>query len=671
MHSKDLAQDNLAKIQAAFPNCITESTDENGNIKLSVDFDLLRQELSDHIVEGPQERYRLDWPGKREAILLANAPIAKTLRPARDESVDFDNTENLFIEGDNLEALKLLQENYLGKVKMIYIDPPYNTGNDFVYKDNFAESSKEYFERSNQIDEEGNRLVTNTNSNGRFHSDWLSMMLSRLRLARNLLADDGVIFISIDDSEQANLKRLCDEVFGEENIINIISIYSKASSGASGGGEDKRLKKNIEYLVFYCKDINQFKLNIPQVKMDLMKYIDERLEEGRTFAYNSVLVNQGDLVFFKKIKDGAGNDIELFEVDGFVIKTINQVMRDENLSREEVYYKYFDSIFTTENAQTSIRTRVDKATNDSKFYIARYKPVSGRNKGLLTDVGFIGNTKRLVSFLKNVAYKEGENLYKTEKIGTLWDDLSWSSVHLEGGVKFNNGKKPIRLIKRLLETLQDKNYIVLDFFAGSSTTAHATMQLNAEDGGNRKFIMVQLPEEIGENHEAFKAGYKNIAEISKERIRRAGKQILEGECHEDWNKDVGFRVLKVDSSNMKDVYYSPQEISQEKLFNYVDNIKEDRTSEDLLFQVLLESAVELNVPIRRENIQGKEVYFVNDNDLIACFDNDITEELINELATHQPLRVVFRDGGFADNSVKTNVTQIFKQLSEGTEVRSI
>lgn len=654
MHSKDLTQDNLAKIQAAFPNCITESTDENGNIKLSVDFDLLRQELSDHIVEGPQERYRLDWPGKREAILLANAPIAKTLRPARDESVDFDNTENLFIEGDNLEALKLLQENYLGKVKMIYIDPPYNTGNDFVYQDNFAESSKEYFERSNQVDEEGNRLVANTDSNGRFHSDWLSMMLPRLNLARKLLDDDGVVFISIDDNEASNLKLLCNEIFGEQNLVDVFYLQVRYANKSLNEKDD--FQKLIEQVLIYAKDKAQFKPNKPYEDYDLSK-----------FCYRIVELSKGEETVLggKRVTVFKEGEYEIVKEETGSLDKLKATWASGSVLTGNTSGKFFDQHLANRKEVDGIRClyKVEGIGEDGLGY--RY--FTGPKRESATKGQFYSG----VPLVRVAELKAGESRKYRPIVN--FEDMSgdFGNIRHEGGVDFRSGKKPVKLLTKFINLFTSKDFLVLDFFAGSATTAHATMQLNAEDGGNRKFIMVQLPEEIDEKHEAFKEGYKNIAEISKERIRRAGKQILEGECHQDWNKDVGFRVLKVDTSNMKDVYYRPQDISQEKLFNYVDNIKEDRTSEDLLFQVLLESAVELNVPIRRENIQGKEVYFVNDNDLIACFDNDITEELINELATHQPLRVVFRDGGFADNSVKTNVTQIFKQLSEGTEVRSI
>lgn len=609
MHSKDLSQDNLAKIQAAFPNCVTERQNAQGQIELAIDFDLLRQELSANIVEGPQERYRLDWPGKREAMLTANAPIAKTLRPAREESVNFDDTENLFIEGDNLDALKLLQETYLGKVKMIYIDPPYNTGNDFVYNDDFAENTEEFLQRSNQKDEQGNRLISNTESNGRFHSDWLSMVLPRLKLARTLLSDDGVIFISIDDGEQASLKKVCDEVFGEKNLV--AQICHKARASVSN---DKIISANHNIIVCFAKDITTV------------------FAQRKSIGLDPVL-------------DGFSNP----DNDPRGAWKVSPVDGPGGAAKGNPFYEFLGV---------------------EGYFRYSQETMSKKHKD-----GLIIKTER--GLQQKYFLSQAEQSRKTDT--TWWDDAGLTSSatrmlqNLMGG-KFFDNPKPISLIQRMakLFTFNNKSdAIILDFFAGSSTTAHAVMQLNAEDGGNRKFIMVQLPEAVDEKHEAYKAGYKTIAEISKERIRRAGAQILEGECHEDWNKDIGFRVLKVDTSNMQDVYYQPQQLSQEDLFASVDNIKSDRSSEDLLFQVLLDWGVDLTLPIRRESIQGKEVFIVDDNALVACFEQGISEELIHELAALNPLRAVFRDNGFASDAVKVNVTQIFKQRSPITEVKSI
>ena len=614
MHSKDLSQDNLAKIQAAFPNCVTERQNAQGQIELAIDFDLLRQELSDSIVEGPQERYRLDWPGKREAMLTANAPIAKTLRPAREESVNFEDTENLFIEGDNLDALKLLQETYLGKVKMIYIDPPYNTGKDFVYEDDFAESTEEFLRRSNQKDELGNRLVSNPESSGRFHSDWLSMMLPRLKLARSLLRDDGVIFISIDDGEQAALKKLCDEVFGQSNFIANAIWRSKDNSN----NDAKRFSTDHNHKLVYSKT---------------SLWLPNKLKDESKSGHFKNPDNDPKGPYFDGNPLNSPNYREnliynLVSPSGNIIKPPKNGWRwSQELMKEKIH----SGEIRFNESETGIRRRT---------YLSEMQ-------GLPPSTIWFN--------LKQTGHNRQA---KYELLKLIPEDVF-------------STPKPVLLLKYILELSTKENSVVLDFFAGSSTTAHAVMQLNAEDGGNRKFIMVQLPEAVDEKHEAYKAGYKTIAEISKERIRRAGAQILEDECHEDWNKDIGFRVLKVDTSNMQDVYYQPQQLDQKDLFASVDNIKSDRSSEDLLFQVLLDWGVDLTLPIRRESMQGKDVFIVDDNALVACFEQGISEALIHELAALNPLRAVFRDNGFASDAVKVNVTQIFKQRSPITEVKSI
>jgi len=617
MHSPNLTQENIARIRELFPGCVTEAQGEDGKLRLAVDFDQLRQELSESIVEGPQERYHLNWPGKREALLTANAPIAKTLRPCRDESVDFDTTKNLFIEGDNLEALKLLQETYLGKVKMIYIDPPYNTGNDFIYEDDFAENADEFLKRSNQKDEEGNRLVTNSESNGRFHSDWLSMIYARLKLARNLLADDGVIFISIDDGEVGNLRKLADQIFGETNFIANL-IWQKKYTRAN---DAKWFSDNHDHILCYGKDKQGMTLNmLPRNEDQLAAYSNPDNHPKGIWKATPLHAKSGT------------NTSEYTFNNGITWKPPIGTYRrfnDESMKRMDENNEIW---FGADGTQTPSR----------KSFLCDVK--DGVTPVTLWPYDEVGHNH------------EANNELKTLGIGGL----------------FNN-PKPTRLLKRALILATNPGDLVLDFFAGSSTTADAVMQLNAEDGGNRKFIMVQLPEPCDEKSEAFKAGYKSIAEISKERIRRAGKKILEGECHEGWNKDIGFRVLKIDSSNMADVYYTPDAIEQGQLKIFTDNIKPDRKPEDLLFQVLLDWGVDLLLPIRKETIQGKTVFFVNQPpyDLVACFDTGVSEDLVKELARFEPLRVVFRDTGFVSDAVKINVEQIFKQLSPGTEVKSI
>lgn len=637
MHSPSLTLDNVARIRELFPGCVTEAKGEDGRLKLAVDFDQLRQELSECIVEGPQERYHLNWPGKREALLTANAPIARTLRPCREESVDFDTTKNLFIEGDNLDALKLLQETYLGKVKMIYIDPPYNTGNDFIYEDDFAENSEEFLKQSNQKDEEGNRLVANTESNGRFHSDWLSMIYPRLKLARNLLTDDGVIFVSIDDNEVANLHRICDEIFGGENFVAQLTIIVKPEGRRYGF-----FAKTHDYMLVYCKNHEYASLNEILVEGLEHPYSDDLggftlrgLRNRNVQAFNSSNRPNLRYPFFVDKQNPDGNGffrVSTFPLDGFVkveASTVDGLLSVWRWSKEKSE-KEKDCLLAYEGNDGEIRI------------FQKERKLSQLPKTVLADKEIISNkgTKELQALL-------GKGIF--------------------------DFPKPVALIKLITMIGSDEDSLILDFFSGSATTAHAVMQLNAEDGGNRTFIMVQLPEPCDEKSVAFKAGYKSIAEISKERIRRAGRKVLDNECHEGWNKDIGFRVLKIDSSNMADVYYTPDAIEQGQLKLFTENIKSDRNPEDLLFQVLLDWGVALALPIRKETIQGKTIFFVHEPpyDLIACFDTDVNEDLVKELAQFKPLRVVFRDTGFVSDAVKINVEQIFKQMSPGTEVKSI
>lgn len=610
MHSPDLSQDNIAKIRALFPGCVTEAQDEaTGAVRLAVDFDQLRQELSDHIVEGPQERYRLDWPGKREALALANAPIAKTLRPFSKESIDFDTTQNLFIEGDNLEVIKLLQENYLGKIKMIYIDPPYNTGNDFVYEDDFSESLEQFFERSNQRDTEGNRLIANQNSNGRFHSDWLSMMYSRLKLSRNLLCDNGTIFISIDDNEAHNLKKLCDEVFGVECFrANIV--WRRTVSGAVSG---QGFSVSHDHILCYSKTSSA-----PLARLE--------------------------------IEDESGYKNPDNDPRG--------VYKTQKLER------------TLEGARPTmtfaIETPVGPITKTWAVSRPKFDELLQDNRVVFSSSG----TPYYKQFLSEYGGRLPETMWGNEAGTNQEGSKELSSLLGEKNI-FTN-PKPTKLIAKAIKiAAQERGAIVLDFFAGSGSTAHAVLRTNAEKGLNLKYVCVQINEETPTDSQARAAGYLNIPQISKERIRRAGKKILEGECHPDWNRDVGFRVLKVDTSNMKDVYYRPDELKQSDLLDMVDNVKEGRTAEDLLFQVLVDWGVDLTLPIRRETVQGKTVFFVDDNALVACFDRGVTEDLVKELAGHAPLRVVFRDNGFVSDAVKINVTQIFRQLSPSTEVKAI
>lgn len=628
MHSPNLTQENIARIRELFPSCVTEAQGEDGQLRLSVDFDQLRQELSESIVEGPQERYQLNWPGKRKALLTTNAPIAKTLRPCREESVDFDTTKNLFIEGDNLDALKLLQETYLGKVKMIYIDPPYNTGKDFIYEDDFSENTEEFLKRSNQRDEEGNRLVANTEANGRFHSDWLSMMYPRLKLARNLLSNDGVIFISIDDNEVENLKKVCIEIFGEQNFVT------------------------------------QFPWRKRTAKSDV--------PFGVSQDYEWVLCLAKSPLFSASI---VGKERRYFETDDFP----GRPWRIHDLTKQTTSNERPNSFFTIVNP----KTQAEYPANPNRTWAITedtFETYYRENRIVFPgDYDFLKISRPALRYWKaDDMKKSGENYGRIAVSTKLNDEIGMSQDGTREISDIFQGKvfsfpKPIMLIKFFVSIINDNDFYVLDFFSGSGTTAHAVMKLNAKDGGQRKFIMIQLPETCPEKGDAYKAGYRTICEIGKERIRRAGQKILEGECHEGWNQDVGFRVLKIDSSNMADVYYTPDALKQGQLEFYTNNIKPDREPEDLLFQVLLDWGVDLSLPIRKDTIQDKTVFFVNEPpyDLIACFDTDLNEDLVKELAEFKPLRVVFRDTGFASDAVKINVEQIFKQMSPHTELRSI
>ena len=641
MHSPDLSQDNITRIRELFPGCVTEARDEQtGAVRLAVDFDQLRQELSDHIVEGPQERYRLDWPGKREAMVNANAPILKTLRPAQTESVAFDATKNLFVEGDNLDALKILQTAYLGSIKMIYIDPPYNTGNDFIYSDDFSENSEEFLQRSGQLDEAGNRLTANTKSNGRFHSDWLSMLYSRLRVSKSLLSPDGLIFISIDDNESHNLKRVCDEVFGEDNFVAECTVVSNPR----GRQSDTYVANVHDKLIIYARNIASAAVNGMPLSEEQRAEFSLKDEDGEHYRLlglrqRGAASNREDRpdMFFPIFVDPTTKEISFEEKDGW----------------EAVYPRKSDG------RDGRWMWGKDKCKRDKQRLVARLIERRGEH-----DI-----------FVKDYLNKgDGE---RTRKFKSLWDSNGYNNqvgtqeVKSLFGAEVMSFPKPRPLLEDICRMGLGAKGIVLDFFAGSSTTAHAVLSLNASDGGARQFIMVQLPEEIDNKSPAARAGFRTIADLSKERIRLAGTKILEGECHPDWNRDIGFRVLKLDTSNMKDVYYRPDELKQSDLLDMVDNVKEGRTAEDLLFQVLVDWGVDLTLPIRHETVHGKTVFFVDDNALVACFENGITEDLVKELAGHGPLRAVFRDNGFASDAVKINVEQIFRQLSPTTDVKSI
>lgn len=655
MHSPNLTQDNIARIRDLFPGCVTEAKGEDGSVRLAVDFDQLRQELAESIVEGPQERYHLNWPGKREALLTANAPIAKTLRPCRDESVDFDSTKNLFIEGDNLDALKLLQDNYLGKIKMIYIDPPYNTGNDFIYEDDFSETPSDFLKRSNQVDESGNRLVINAESNGRFHSDWLSMLYPRLKLARNFLRDDGVIFVSIDDVEFPNLRKLLDEVFGESNFLATLVWDRNRKNDA------KYFSVGHEYMAVYAKNEPLLSENQIIFRGEKDGVEDVRSEFDRLKAIHGsdwAAVRQGLLEFYRSIPD----DDSRAPLKRFTKVDDKGPYRDDgNINWPGGGGPTYEVIHPETKKPCKLPTSGWRYPNPTRFWeeVAKGRIVFGPDETTVPRVrtNLFENSDQVMT---SVHYSYAQT--SANEFNALFD-----------GRRVFDNPKPISDLRRLIAYVTGPDDLICDFFAGSATTAHAVMKLNAEDGGNRRHIMVQVAEAINENHEAYLAGFKTIPELSRERIRRAGKKVLESQCHENWTKDVGFRTLKIDTSNMADVYYAPDALDKAKFDLFVDNIKPDRTPEDLLFQVMLDWGVDLALPIAKQSIQGKDVFFVDGNVLAACFDasGSIDEAFVKELAKHQPLRVVFRDAGYKNSAVKINVEQIFKLLSPATEVKCI
>lgn len=660
MHSPNLTQDNIARIRELFPGCVTEARGEDGRVKLAVDFDQLRQELSESIVEGPQERYHLNWPGKREALLAANAPIAKTLRPCREESVDFDNTKNLFIEGDNLDALKLLQETYLGQIKLIYLDPPYNRkkGNNLVYRDDFVGNTYEYLTQSNQADEQGNRLVANTESNGRFHSDWLGMMYQRLRVARNLLAPTGVIAISIDDAETANVLHLCYEVFGESNFLGTLIWKNATDNNPSNIAIEHesihvfaRSKDDLEGV--WKSSVSDIKEVVVKIGSDLIeKYSDpSELQSVYTTWYRENKAQLGPLADYKFIdKDGvyAGS------------RSVH------NPGKEG--YRY--DVIHPDTGKPCVQPLMGY-----RFPEESMKRLLEQKRVLFGD-----DETKLVE-LKVYAWEFEDKLSSVFDLDGRSGAYDLKTLFPEAKKVFSN-PKPVLLMERLISFMTGPKDICLDLFAGSSTLAHATMEINRREGSSRRFISVQFPEPIGQDSkdakEAFQfcalAGLKPfISEISKERVRRAGVAVRKKDSVAGAGQDIGFRVLKIDTSNMADIYYAPDALDKSNLDLFADNIKPDRTPEDLLFQVMLDWGVDLALPIAKETIQGKEVFFVDGNALAACFDahSGIDEAFVKELAKRQLLRVVFRDAGFKDDATKINVEQIFKLLSPSTEVKCI
>ena len=616
MQTADGVQDNISRIAELFPECITEVNDQMVGVKRSIDFDKLRQLLSSDIVEGNEERYQFTWPDKRKAILAANAPINATLRPCPEESVDFDTTQNLYIEGDNLDVLKCLKETYLHKVKMIYIDPPYNTGNDFVYEDDFAESAAEYLANSGQFDEQGNRLVTNTESNGRFHTDWLNMIYPRLKVARDLLTEDGVIFISIDDNEVENLRKVCDEIFGESNFIATL-VWERAYSPKN---DAKYISNSHDYVLMYAKSAANFVIG--------------RLE--RTAEANARYSNPDN--------DPRG----VWKPSDMSVKTYNAEC-DYSITTPSGRVVEPPAGRCWRLSRNAFRERLQ----DNRIWFGSDGSSVPCIKRFITELKHDGMAPTSILFYKDVGHSQ---------------EGAQEVVSLFGDKGVFDGPKPVRLLERLITLANLKeDSIVLDFFSGSATTAHAVMKKNAEKAKHSRFIMVQLPEEVSDKKKD--QGYKNICEIGKERIRRAGAKIKADSPLTTQHLDTGFRVLKLDSSNMKDVFYSPKETSQLELFRYVDNVKDDRTSEDLLFQVMLELGATLDSKIEESEVDGKTIFNVGDGYLVACFDQKVTDEVVTSIAKMQPTYAVLRDTSLADDATATNFEQIFKTYAPNTTTK--
>ena len=699
MQTANKADENFRKLAAMFPNAVTETINENGEVVRAIDKDVLMQEINTKVVDGKEERYQFTWPDKKKSVLLANAPINKTLRPCREESVDFDTTENLYIEGDNLEVLKLLQETYLDKIKMIYIDPPYNTGNDFVYEDDFAQSTEEYLANSGQFDEDGNRMVQNTESNGRFHTDWLNMMYTRLRIAKDLLADDGIIFLSIDNNEYANLKMICDEVFGGRNFISTLTV----ENNPKGRKNNAFIAESYEYCLIYAKnksyiydslskaDAKKFFKGVPNTE-DTRKALTDRYGEfkqsrrqvsgtGKSNAW--ARISNPDRCFTIYYKDGDEEKMELLDEydklnDKWVVSSKGEALLQEGYTR----YCCFNNVDMKPAIPLYSKTTLRQLFYQHSLYFKDDGTIYEKDRD---------NTQQITSMLTN------------KKFGLdLMTESATAKMEKLFGVKdiFTNSKA-IDFIKAVINLYPANDMIVLDFFSGSATTAHAVISLNAEDGGKRKWIMVQIPETTDKTTAAHKAGYKTICEIGKERIRRAGQKIQEERIEaialskHEWDQttfyaehkeecdrlghlpdeyfakehppiDTGFRVLKCDTSNMKEVYYNPAEYEASLFSSLEDNIKEDRTPEDLLFQVMLDLGVLLSSKIEETTIAGKKVFNVEDNYLIACFDSDVTEETIKAIAKQKPYYFVMRDSSMASDSVATNFEQIFATYSPET-----
>lgn len=652
MESMDIVAQNVENIGNLFPDCITEARDENGKIQKVVDRDRLMQKFSHKIIGGgTTERYEFTWVGKNASRVEANTTTNKTLRPCIEESKDWDNTENLYIEGDNLEVLKLLQNSYFNKVKMIYIDPPYNTGNDFIYIDDFAQNIDEYEEAKGSFDEEGNRLFKNTDTNGRFHSDWCSMIYPRLVLARNLLADDGAIFISIDDNEYDNLKKICDEVFGSENYLT--TFHLQVRYGDKSINEEKIFKPMIEYVLIYAKNQKKYVANQPTEEYGLDKFIFsiEEKEASEVFFYNEqkVEVFKKGQWKLKKMDQGKINLLKETWISGSIYT---------NMSYGKVFQKVVEPRINLDGLGClyKIYGRGDDGLG-YRYYTGPSR--AGATRGKM----YSGVPIERVKDIKN-----SDISIRKKPIQCFYDfSPDFGNIRHEGNVVFNSGKKPVKMLKQFINYCPDKNALILDFFSGSASTAESVMRLNLEDQGKRKYIMVQLPEKVDKN----KAGFKNICELGKQRIRNAGEKIKEEAGLNGQDLDIGFRVLKLDSSNMKDIYYSADEYDQGMLENMQSNTKEDRTDLDLLFGCLVDWGLELDKPYTTKVINGHKVHIYNDGDLVACFEKDLDMKTIDEIAKLEPLRVVFCDNSFVDSATKINVAEHFKMIAPDTDIKVI
>lgn len=655
--SKDIVSENISKLKEIFPDVFTE-----GN----VDFDKLKSNLGEY-VDDSHEKYSFTWPGKIKAIRESQKQSTGTLRPYKEESRNWNTTNNLYIEGDNLEVLKLLQKGYSNKIKCIYIDPPYNTGNDFIYSDDYSDNLNHYLKISGQTSDSENDssnilLTSNPESHGRYHSNWLNMMYPRLKLARNLLKEDGVIFVHIDDNEVSNLKKLLDEIFGENCFVNIITIKTKVA-GVSGSHLGKSLQNNAEYILIYSKTETEFQIDyIPKDKKELYSFIKDMELNNKSWKYTSVIKNEGEKEYVKSILTGNNDEIKVYKHSNYEFESINKIAKNEfegNL--KEAYYKYINKIFRTTNAQSSIRKRIMDETKDidSDLISIEYIPTKGKNEGKLTSLFYKDKKRNLIAFLREVVSQEDDVIYKLDNKGNIWSDINYNNLKNEAGLSFPNGQKPIQLINYLIDMFDLENEIVLDFFSGSASTAHSVMTHNMKNDVNCNFIMIQIPEEISQKDKLYSEGFTNICEVGKERIRLVGDKIIEESDNN--NLDIGFKVFKLDSSNLEKWDPDNKKIKESLI---IDNIKPDRTKDDLIYEIMLKYGMDLTWPIQKEN----NIYSVGYGALIVCLEDSITKENTSEI-TNQMIklindssisRVVFKDSSFGGkDSVKTNIKEIF------------